>query len=135
MMQARFEFLSRTPNTPARFVDGATEPDGDTKRLMLDRHNYYATTGGHGACRGCGEVTAIRLVTGTNHAIHDKRRREQIREVEDLIDKLNAKLGSVVDTADDPQRKQRIADTVATLGEVASICSRADRAATDRPAP
>jgi pyruvate-ferredoxin/flavodoxin oxidoreductase len=115
MMQARFEFLSRTPNTPARFVDGATEPGGETKRLMLDRHNYYATTGGHGACRGCGEVTAIRLVTGTNHAIHDKRRREQIREVEDLIDQLNAKLGSVVDTADDPQRKQRIAATVATL--------------------
>ena len=73
---------------------------------MLDRHNYYATTGGHGACRGCGEVTAIRLVTGTNHAIHDKRRRKQIREVEDLIEQLNAKLGSVVDTDDDPQRKR-----------------------------
>jgi pyruvate-ferredoxin/flavodoxin oxidoreductase len=115
MMQARFEFLSRTPNTPARFVDGATEPGGETKRLMLDRHNYYATTGGHGACRGCGEVTAIRLVTGTNHAIHDKRRREQIREVEDLIDKLTAKLGSAVDTEDDPKRKPRIAATLASL--------------------
>ena len=79
-LQARFEFLSRTPNTPARFVDGATKPDGDTKRLMLDRNNYYATTGGHGACRGCGEVTAIRLVTAANHAIHDKRRKEHIRE-------------------------------------------------------
>ena len=63
-LQARFEFLSRTPNTPARFVEGAIKADGDTKRLMLDRNNYYATTGGHGACRGCGEVTAIRLVTG-----------------------------------------------------------------------
>ena len=71
-LQARFEFLSRTPNTPARFVDGATKPDGDTKRLMLDRNNYYATTGGHGACRGCGEVTAIRLVIGANHAIHER---------------------------------------------------------------
>ena len=84
-LQARFEFLSRTPNTPARFIEGATKPDGDTKRLMLDRNNYYATTGGHGACRGCGEVTAIRLVTGANHAIHDKRRKEHIREVESLI--------------------------------------------------
>ena len=61
-----------TPNTPARFVEGATGPDGDTKRLMLDRGNYYATTGGHGACRGCGEVTAIRLVIATNHA-HPRR--------------------------------------------------------------
>ena len=74
-LQARFDFFSRTPNTPARFAEGAISPDGDTKRLMLDRNNYYATTGGHGACRGCGEVTAIRLVTSANHAIHDKRRR------------------------------------------------------------
>jgi hypothetical protein len=43
-LQARFEFLSRTPNTPSRFVDGATGPDGDIKRMMLDRNNYYATT-------------------------------------------------------------------------------------------
>ena len=86
-LQERFEFLSRLPNTPSRFFEGATKPDGDTKRLMLDRNNYYATTGGHGACRGCGEVTAIRLVTGANHAIHDRQRKEHIREVESLIDK------------------------------------------------
>ena len=95
MQQARFEFLTRTSNTPTRFVEGATAPEGDTKRLMLDRHNYYATTGGHGACRGCGEVTAIRLVTSTNHAIHDKRRKDQIREVESLIERLNEKLPTV----------------------------------------
>ena len=91
-LQTRFEFLSRTPNTPARFIDGAIEPEGDTKRLMLDRHNYYATTGGHGACRGCGEVTAIRLVVAANHAIHDRRRKEHIRELEGLIADLEAKL-------------------------------------------
>ena len=81
-LQARFEFLSKTPNTPARFLEGSLTPEGDTKRLMLDRANYYATTGGHGACRGCGEVTAIRLITSTNHAIQTKRRKEHAREVE-----------------------------------------------------
>ena len=91
-LQTRFDFLSRPPNTPARFIEGAISDDGDTKRLMLDRNNYYATTGGHGACRGCGEVTAIRLVTSTNHAIHDRRRKGHIREVEGLIEKLSAKL-------------------------------------------
>ena len=90
-LQERFEFLSHLPNTPSRFVDGATKPDGDTKRLMLDRNNYYATTGGHGACRGCGEVTAIRLVTSANHAIHERRRKEHIRELEDLVASLTAK--------------------------------------------
>ena len=114
-LQARFEFLSRTPNTPARFVEGAINPDGETKRLMLDRNNFYATTGGHGACRGCGEVTAIRLVTGANHAIHDKRRKEHIREVESLIERLTAKLPLVRNSERDPKRRERIKETIATL--------------------
>jgi pyruvate-ferredoxin/flavodoxin oxidoreductase len=114
-LQARFEFLSRTPNTPARFYEGATNPDGETKRLMLDRNNYYATTGGHGACRGCGEVTAIRLVTSANHAIHDKRRKQHIREVESLIERLNVKLPTVQNSERDPKRSERIAQTIATL--------------------
>ncbi len=114
-LQVRFDFLSRTPITPARFFEGAIKPDGETKRLMLDRNNYYATTGGHGACRGCREVTAIRLVTGANHAIHDTRRKEHMREVESLIERLNAKLPSVQNTELDPKRRERIGETIATL--------------------
>ena len=38
-LQARFEFMSKTPNTPARFVDGAIKPGGEIKRLLLDRSN------------------------------------------------------------------------------------------------
>ena len=110
-LQGSFEFFSRTANTPARFVDGATKPDGETKRLILDRANYYATTGGHGACRGCGEVTAIRLVTATNHALHDKRRKDHVRELESLIEKLSAKRDSVTDAA----RRERIERTMKTL--------------------
>jgi pyruvate-ferredoxin/flavodoxin oxidoreductase len=114
-LQTRFEFLSRTANTPSRFIDGATKADGDTKRLMLDRKNYYTTTGGHGACRGCGEVTAIRIVTGANHAIHDKRRKEHIRELEDMIDQLTAKLATVKNTDADPKRHERIEKTIKAL--------------------
>ena len=82
---------------------------------MLDRNNYYATTGGHGACRGCGEVTAIRLVTSANHAIHDRRRKEHIRDIESLIERLNAKLPKVQNTEADPKRRERIAQTVEKL--------------------
>ena len=114
-LQARFDFVSRLPNTPARYTEGAVDDDGDTKRLMLDRNNYYATTGGHGACRGCGEVTAIRLVTSTNHAIHDTRRKSHLHGVEGLIEKLTAKLASVEDTERDPHRRERIQDVIATL--------------------
>ncbi len=114
-LQTRFEFLSRTPNTPARFVDGATGPAGDTKRLILDRSNYYAVTGGHGACRGCGEVTAIRLVVAANRALHGQRRKEHIRELEGLIERLNAKRASLATNGHGEGRAGRIAQTVATL--------------------
>ncbi len=111
-LQERFEFLSHTANTPARFVDGAVRPDGDIKRMMLDRGNYYATTGGHGACRGCGEVTAIRLVMSANHAIQGRRRKEHIVDLEQLLELLNAKRASV---QDDAARRDRIDLTLATL--------------------
>ncbi len=76
-LESGFEFLSRTPNTPARFTAGAVDPGGDTKRLFLDRANYYAVTGGHGGCRGCGEVTSTRMVMAASHALGAKRQSEQ----------------------------------------------------------
>jgi pyruvate-ferredoxin/flavodoxin oxidoreductase len=111
-LQERFEFLGHTANTPARFVQEAVQPGGDIKRMMLDRANYYATTGGHGACRGCGEVTAIRLVTSMNHAIHARRRKDHLAQIERLIDGLAAKRA---DVQDDAARRERIDRTLATL--------------------
>ena len=93
--QDRFDFMSKTPNTPARFVDEAIESGGEIKRLLLDRANYYSTTGGHGGCRGCGEVTAIRLVMATNHAITERRRRDHIVDLENMLNALNGKLESL----------------------------------------
>ncbi len=114
-LQTRFEALSRLPNTAARFHENSVSPGGDTKRLILDHDNYYAMTGGHGACRGCGEVTAIRLLTAANRAIHQKKRRDHIRELEGLIDGLNAKMGRVKHDDHDPDRLQRMQATVETL--------------------
>ena len=112
-LQTRFEFMSKTPNTPARFTDGALDAGGETKRLMLDRANYYATTGGHGGCRGCGEVTAIRLVMSTNRAITDKRRDAHIEELEGLLAALEAKKAGL--GKKESARAQRISETIATL--------------------
>ncbi|HXW09933.1 MAG TPA: 2-oxoacid:acceptor oxidoreductase family protein, partial [Steroidobacteraceae bacterium] len=112
-LQVRFERLSRTGNTPARFVRDAVRPGGDIKRLMLDRANYYATTGGHGACRGCGEVTAIRLVTSMNHAIQKSRRQEHVAELTSLLERLRAKHASLEEG--EAGRRERIASTIATL--------------------
>ncbi|WP_319241694.1 2-oxoacid:acceptor oxidoreductase family protein [uncultured Propionivibrio sp.] len=105
MLQSRFEFMSKTPNTPERFYDTALE-GGEAKRLLLDRGNYYSTTGGHGGCRGCGEVTAIRQVMATNHAITDKRKEAHIAELEETVAALEAKLAAL--GKKDAARSQRI---------------------------
>ncbi len=112
-LEGRFEFMTKLPNTPERFVKGSTTPDGDIKRLMLDHANYYATTGGHGACRGCGEVTAIRLVTSMSHAIGEERRRAHVDEIGALIDQLSGKLSSL--GKDDGERRERIGSVIAVL--------------------
>ena len=112
-LQARFEFMSKTSNTPQRFVADAIQPGGDIKRLLLDRSNYYSTTGGHGACRGCGEVTATRLVMATNHAITEKRRREHIRELESLLERLAVKQAALAKP--ERERAERIDKLIGTL--------------------
>ena len=114
-MSRNFEFLSKVPNTPARFTESAIQPGGDSKRLILDHDNYYAMTGGHGACRGCGEVTAIRMLTATNKAIHEKKRKTHINELEQLISALTAKLEKLPVDENDPQRAQRIQHSITTL--------------------
>lgn len=114
-MSRNFEFLSKMPNTAARFTENALLPGGDSKRLLLDHNNYYAMTGGHGACRGCGEVTAIRLLTATNKAIHEKKRKTHIHELEALLGALNTKLKTIPNDEYDPDRVQRIKKTISTL--------------------
>ena len=114
-MSKNFEFLSKLPNTPARFTENAIQPGGESKRLILDHDNYYAMTGGHGACRGCGEVTAIRMLTATNRAIHEKKRKTHIHELEALITNLKAKLDNIPTDANDPDRIQRMQKTIAVL--------------------
>ncbi len=110
-LQQRFEVLADLPNTPKRFIEGSTSLDGDLKRLLLDHPNFYATTGGHGACRGCGEVTAIRLVLATSHALGDERRKAHLRDLDSLLTALAAKR----ETVSDPQRLARIQAAEAVL--------------------
>ena len=111
VLEDRFAFLAETPNTPARFHEAALGAGGDIKRMLLDRDTYYSSTGGHGACRGCGEVTAIRLVVASSHALGAQRRTAQQQRLVDVLDRLAAR------QADQPagERRDRIAATIATL--------------------
>ncbi len=113
LLEDRFERMSALPNTPKRFTADAIKPDGDIKRMMLDHPTYYAMTGGHGACRGCGEVTATRLTTSLAHALGDQQRREYLKELDEVIAGLSERLENL-DSADS-QRRSLITDTIATL--------------------
>ncbi len=112
-LQDRFEFMTQLPNTPKRFYEGSTGLDGDLKRLLLDRPNFYATAGGHGGCRGCGEVTAIRLVMATSHALGDGRRRAHLRALDTLVGQLQEKRAGL--EPGDVERRARISSLISTL--------------------
>jgi pyruvate-ferredoxin/flavodoxin oxidoreductase len=119
-LETRFERLTALPNTPRRFTADAVQPGGDPKRLLLDHANYYALTGGHGACRGCGEVTATHLLTALSHATGEDKRRRRTAELEDLVAQLEAKLAAL-DPADEA-RRARIEDSRATLEQALYLC-------------
>ncbi len=112
-LESGFEFLAKSPNTPARFTADALNEGGDTKRLFLDRANYYAVTGGHGGCRGCGEVTGTRMVVATSHALGAKRQTEQRRLLGELVDQLTTKLDLV--QTESPERATRIRAAITEL--------------------
>ena len=107
-MQANFELMTKAPNTPERFSSTA---DGDLKRLLLDHNNYYSILGGHGACRGCGEVTATHLVTALSRSRGTARNNAHIAELESVIDKLYAKQAETKDEA----RRARLGALLGTL--------------------
>ncbi len=88
MLEDRFERLTKLPDSPARLTADATLPGGDIKRVLLSREDYYSMTGGHGACRGCGEVTALHLFNSLSHRIGADRRREHLRILDETLDRL-----------------------------------------------
>ncbi|MCL2090838.1 MAG: 2-oxoacid:acceptor oxidoreductase family protein [Micrococcales bacterium] len=114
ILEAKFERYTQLPTSPRRVTEDAVAPGGDVKRLLLDRTAYYAMVGGHGACRGCGEVTSIRLLTALSRVRAGVRTKAQIRQLEGLLDQLRAKLGTLTGTTD-TARVDRITRAIAEL--------------------
>lgn len=98
-IQERFAFLTKLPNSPKEFSDPTSGPNLDLKRIFLNHDNYYATTGGHGACRGCGEVTAIRQTMALANEINHARQRAHRRELTELVAGLKAQAATLAQAA------------------------------------
>ncbi|WP_245587166.1 2-oxoacid:acceptor oxidoreductase family protein [Aliagarivorans marinus] len=111
-MKQSFQTLNNLPATPARFVEPGLSQPAEAKRLLLDRENYYAMSAGHGACRGCGEVTALRLVTSVNRALQQQRYQHHTTQLEQTLEQLQSKREQC---AADASRQQRIDDTISLL--------------------
>ena len=111
MLEGRFERLTTLPDTPERITAGATATGGDIKRILLARDDYYSITGGHGACRGCGEVTAIHLFNSLTHRIGEDQRQTHMRQ----LDGLSEKLAALVETLPDSPRRARIENAMDQL--------------------
>ena len=112
MLESRFERLTTLPDTPERITAAATAPGGDIKRILLARDDYYSITGGHGACRGCGEVTAIHLFNSLTHRIGEDQRQAHMLELDAYSEKLAALVGTL--PADSP-RRTRVEKAMAQL--------------------
>ncbi|WP_299439617.1 2-oxoacid:acceptor oxidoreductase family protein [uncultured Rhodospira sp.] len=110
-LRDRFEIMTRQPNTPARFTENVS--GGQAKRMILDHDTYYSTTGGHGACRGCGEATAVRLFVAASHAKFQKAREAQMAEIDRRLTGLTDKLAAL--PAGDTDRRARIEGLIDTL--------------------
>lgn len=111
----RFNEIAELPKTPQRFMEQAAKSSGEAKRLLLDRDNYYAMSSGHGACRGCGEVTALRLVTSINRAVQQQRYESHTQELDQMIEQLQTKLTTNMTDEKDLSRSDRILQTIKTL--------------------
>ncbi|MCL2523772.1 MAG: 2-oxoacid:acceptor oxidoreductase family protein [Betaproteobacteria bacterium] len=109
-LEGVFARLTQLPNTPSRFMAGAASPGGDAKRILMDHNSYYGLTGGHGACRGCGEVTATHLLTALAETAGAEKKRRRIGELESLIYQLTSKVGALKG-----ERAERIRATIAQL--------------------
>jgi pyruvate-ferredoxin/flavodoxin oxidoreductase len=112
-LESSLEFLAKTPNTPTRFTADAVVPGGDIKRLFLDRNNYYSVTGGHGGCRGCGEITSTRMMVATSHALGAKRQAEQRIAIESTVEQLQSLLEGMGDQP--TPRRERVRSALAQL--------------------
>ena len=90
--QRAMNFFKLTPNTNPSYIGADLEKSTIPLSILLDRNNYYAVNGGHGACRGCGETTALNLFAATNRVLQDHQYKKHIAQLQELLPKAQAKL-------------------------------------------
>jgi pyruvate-ferredoxin/flavodoxin oxidoreductase len=92
-LRENWEFWQALPDTDDRFINisNIDEGIGVLSSLLLKKKNYMSMAGGDGACMGCGEKTAVHLVTATIEALMQPRVERLIQRIDGLVARLDAK--------------------------------------------
>ncbi|HET9334468.1 MAG TPA: 2-oxoacid:acceptor oxidoreductase family protein [Gemmatimonadota bacterium] len=89
-LRRNWDFWKRLPDTDERYVNvrSVDEGIGVLSSLLLKKEVYRSMVGGDGACMGCGEKTAVHLVTSAIVAMMQPRVRSFVARLEELRARL-----------------------------------------------
>jgi pyruvate-ferredoxin/flavodoxin oxidoreductase len=119
-LRRNWKFWERLPDTDEKYINirNLDEGIGVLSSLLLKKDNYRSMAGGDGACMGCGEKTAVHLVTSTVQALMQPRVETLVKRLEELIASLEG-------------MARELLASEADLGEVAG--QEGDRASVELP--
>jgi len=91
-LRSNWAMWERLPDTADRFVNvsDVDEGIGVLSSLLLKKATYRSMVGGDGACMGCGEKTAVHLITSAIHASMQPRVAKHVAKLDGLIEALDA---------------------------------------------
>jgi pyruvate-ferredoxin/flavodoxin oxidoreductase len=97
-LRANRRLWDHLPDTQDRYIRIANleEGIGTLSSLLLKKEYYLSMVGGDGACMGCGEKTAMHLVTAAIRAVMAPRAAEHVEHLDELIADLERKAREIL---------------------------------------
>ncbi|MGD2067530.1 MAG: 2-oxoacid:acceptor oxidoreductase family protein [Gemmatimonadota bacterium] len=115
LLRRNWKFWEELPDTGDRYVNirDLDEGIGVLSSLLLRKDNYRSMAGGDGACMGCGEKTAVHLVTSTIEALMQPRVKAFVGRLDDLVAELERQERDIVASRTDVEAAADAEDAVA----------------------
>ena len=97
-LRRNWEFWETLPDTADRYINirDLEEGIGVLPSLLLKKETYRSMVGGDGACMGCGEKTAVHLITSTIEALMQPRVEKFVARIDELVAGLDAEARSLL---------------------------------------
>jgi len=102
-LRRNWKVWEQLPDTDDRFINirDLDEGIGVLSSLLLKKDNYRSMAGGDGSCMGCGEKTAVHLVTSTVEALMQPRVDKLLKRVDELVASLDTQARELVGSETD----------------------------------